>query len=41
MVQFLEQHYGIEVDAHEAGAQNFENIENIASFIRSKKGVAS
>lgn len=37
MVTFVEDHYGIEVEAHEAGVENFDSIEAIASFVKSKK----
>jgi acyl carrier protein len=41
LVSFVEEHYGIEVEAHEAGVENFESIDSIASFIKSKRGSAS
>jgi acyl carrier protein len=41
LVDFVEEHYGIEVEAHEASVENFDSIESIASFIRNKKGSAS
>jgi acyl carrier protein len=37
LVTFIEEHYGIEVEAHETGVENFDSIERIASFVRSKK----
>lgn len=37
MVAFVEQRYGIEVEAHEAGVENFDSIEAIASFVKSRK----
>jgi acyl carrier protein len=36
-VTFVEEHYGIEVEAHEAGVENFDSIRAIASFVRSKR----
>jgi acyl carrier protein len=36
-VTFVEEHYGIEVAAHEAGVENFDSIDAIASFVESKK----
>jgi acyl carrier protein len=39
-VSFIEERYGIEVEAHEASAENFENIESIAAFIESKTAAA-
>jgi acyl carrier protein len=40
-VTFVEERYGIEVEAHEASVENFDTIESIASFVKSKKGAAS
>jgi acyl carrier protein len=37
MVTFVEDNYGIEVEAHEAGIENFDSIDAIASFVKSKK----
>lgn len=37
LVSFVEEHYGIEVEAHEASVENFDSIDSIASFVRSKK----
>lgn len=37
LVSFVEEHYGIEVKAHEAGVENFDSIDSIVSFIESKK----
>jgi acyl carrier protein len=41
LVSFVEEHYGIEVEAHEAGVENFDSIDSIVSFIKSKRGSAS
>jgi acyl carrier protein len=42
VVGFVEEHYGIEVEAHEASVENFDSINSIAAFIQSKKkGTAS
>jgi acyl carrier protein len=38
IVSFVEERYGIEVEAHEASVENFDTIESIASFVKSKKG---
>jgi acyl carrier protein len=35
LVRFLEERYGIEVEAHEM--DNFDTIENIAAFVESKR----
>jgi acyl carrier protein len=37
MVSFVEQHYGIEVDAHEASIENFDSIRDIAAFVTRKQ----
>ena len=37
VVSFIEERYGIEVEAHEAGVENFDSIAAIASFVQSKK----
>lgn len=36
LVGFVEERFGIEVQAHEASVDNFDRIESIASFIQSK-----
>jgi len=36
LVTFVEESFGIEVEAHEAGVENFENINSIASFVQTK-----
>jgi acyl carrier protein len=40
-VTFVEERYGIEVEAHEASVENFDTIESIASFVKSKKSAAA
>jgi acyl carrier protein len=37
LVSFIEERCGIEVEAHEAGNENFDSIDGIASFIESKQ----
>jgi acyl carrier protein len=37
MVSFIEEHFGISVEAHEAGGEDFDSISNIAAFVESKK----
>ena len=37
LVAFLEETYGFEFAAHEAGPQNFDTIDLIADFVASKK----
>ena len=39
MVSFVEERYGIEVEAYEASVENFDRIEDIAAFINSKRPV--
>jgi acyl carrier protein len=41
LVGFVEERYGIEVQAHEASPENFDRIETIAAFIKRKGGPAS
>jgi len=40
VVTYVEENFGIEVQAHEAGVENFESIDTIAAFIRGKKSGA-
>ena len=35
---FVEERYGIEVEAHEASVENFDTIEAIEALVKSKKG---
>jgi acyl carrier protein len=37
VVSFLEEHFGISVEAHEAGGEDFDTIESIAALVASKK----
>ena len=37
LVTFVEEQYGVEVEAHEAGVENFDTIDSIAALIRTKK----
>jgi acyl carrier protein len=41
LVDFVEERFGIEVEAHETGVENFDRIDTIASFIQQKRSVAS
>jgi acyl carrier protein len=41
LVGFVEERYGIEVEAHEASVENFDRIDSIVSFIQSKGGAVS
>ncbi|HEY1753833.1 MAG TPA: acyl carrier protein [Bryobacteraceae bacterium] len=41
LVSFIEERFGLEVQAHEAGVENFDSIDSIAAFIKSKGGPAS
>jgi acyl carrier protein len=36
LVAFLEQQYGIEIEAHEADFENLDSLARIAVFVRSK-----
>jgi len=40
LVSFIERSYGIEVDAHEAGIDNFDCIRDIAAFVVRKRAAA-
>jgi acyl carrier protein len=37
LISFLEQEYGIEVEAHETDVDNFDRIEDIAAFVERKR----
>jgi acyl carrier protein len=37
LVGFIEERYGIEVDAYEASVENFDRIEDIAAFVEKKR----
>ena len=37
MIDFIESRYTIQVDAHEAGVENFDRIEDMAMFIQNKR----
>ena len=41
VVNFVEEHFGITVEAHEASVQNFNSINRIAAFVQSKRVAAS
>jgi acyl carrier protein len=36
LVGFVEERYGIEVEAHEASVENFESLDTIAGFVTEK-----
>jgi acyl carrier protein len=38
VVTFVEETFGIEVEAHEAGVENFESLNDIAAFVQQKRG---
>jgi acyl carrier protein len=38
LVRFLEEQYGIQVEAHEADVDNLNTISDIARYVRSKLG---
>ena len=40
LVAFLEEHFGIEVHAHEVHAENLDNLERIAALVRRKQAAA-
>jgi len=37
LVTFLEDQFGIEVQAHEASAENLDTLDRIAAFVRTKQ----
>ena len=37
LVSFVEETFGVEVEAHEAGVENFDNINAIARFVQQKR----
>jgi acyl carrier protein len=37
LIMFVEERFGVEVDAQEAGLENFDKIESIASLIDRKR----
>jgi len=39
MVSFIEEMFGIEVEAYEAGVENFDRVEDIAAFIERKRAL--
>jgi acyl carrier protein len=41
LVGFIEDHYGIEVEAHEASVENFDSLDSIAAFVSLKQRSAS
>ncbi len=41
LVTFLEQTFGITIDAHETGVDNFDRIEAIAELVASKQAGAA
>ncbi len=41
LVMFLEEHFGIEVQAHEVSADNLETLDRIANLVRKKQAGGS
>ena len=37
LVSFVEEHYGVKLDAHETGIEYFDRIEDIAALVRRKQ----
>ena len=37
LISFLEEQYGIEVEAHETDVDNFDRIQDIAAFVERKR----
>lgn len=40
LVSFLEERFGISVEAHEAGGEDFDTVANIAALVAGKKGAS-
>jgi acyl carrier protein len=40
LVSFVEDTFGITIDAHETGVQDFDRIEDIAALVTRKKGTS-
>ncbi len=38
LVAFLEQHFGIQVEAHEVVAENLDCLTSIVAYVRNKQG---
>ncbi|MGD0695738.1 MAG: acyl carrier protein [Terriglobia bacterium] len=41
MIDYIEERYKIQVEAHEAGVENFDRIEDIAAFIQRKSATGA
>jgi acyl carrier protein len=41
LAHFVEERYGIDVQAHEMSVENFDSVASIAAFIESKRGAAT
>ena len=40
LIQFIEQEFGIEVEAHETHVENFDRIDDMVSFVERKRAEA-
>ena len=40
LISFIEERFGIEVEAHETDIDNFDRIDDIVAFIRRKRAAA-
>lgn len=40
LISFIEQEYGIEVEAHETDVDNFDRIDDIVAFVERKRAAA-
>jgi acyl carrier protein len=41
LITFVEEQFGIQVEAHEASVENFDSVNSILQFVRSKGGCVS
>jgi acyl carrier protein len=40
LISFLEREFGIQVEAHETGIENFDRLQDIAAFVERKRAAA-
>jgi len=41
LVSFVEDRFGIEIEAHEASIENFDSIDNIVAFVGRKRAASA
>lgn len=40
LVSFIEQRFGIEIEAHETSVENFDRLSDLATFVAGKRALA-